>query len=159
MSGDHDERDIYTDHSVETVKTEDGTPRWIWLAFIALACVSMVGLGEGWSASQHARSAERALASQSQTVQQNVDAVSARLAQEEQQNGQLQSELGMVTDRLKMAQGELTSTRRQTTQIKDEYSRKLDTVQSELGTKASADDVKSLGGDVNGVKTGSRYSQ
>jgi len=51
-----------------------------------------------------------------------------------------------------MTQGELTSTRRQTSQIRDEYGKKIDGVQTELATKASSDDLKSLGGDVTGVK-------
>lgn len=149
MTNDREDEDVYTESAAEVSPFDEGTPRWIWLGFIALACVSIVGLAEGWSASAHARSAERSVAAQSQ----NVETLSSRLAQEQQQNDRLQQDLGMVTDRLKIAQGELTSTRRQTTQIKDEYSKKLDNVQSELGTKASADDVTSLGGDVNGVKS------
>jgi TolA-binding protein len=149
----NDDNEMYTNSSDNVQPTYESTPRWIWLAFVALAIVSIVGLGVGWSASEHARSAEQALATQGKSVQQNVDKLSSRLSQEEQVNNELQSELGLVTDRLKMTQGELTSTRRQTTQIRDEYSKKLDNVQSELGTKASADDVSSLGGDVNGVKT------
>jgi hypothetical protein len=149
----NDDNEMYTNSSDNVQPTYESTPRWIWLAFVALAVVSIVGLGVGWSASEHAKSAERALATQGKSVQQNVDKLSSRLSQEEQVNNELQSELGLVTDRLKMTQGELTSTRRQTTQIRDEYSKKLDNVQSELGTKASADDVTSLGGDVNGVKT------
>jgi hypothetical protein len=149
----NDDNELYTNSSDNVQPTYESTPRWIWLAFVALAVVSIVGLGVGWSASEHARSAEQSLAAQGKSVQQNVDKLSSRLSQEEQVNTELQSELGLVTDRLKMTQGELTSTRRQTTQIRDEYSKKLDGVQSELGTKASADDVNSLGGDVNGVKT------
>jgi TolA-binding protein len=149
----NDDDEMYTNSSDNVQPTYESTPRWIWLAFVALAVVSIVGLGVGWSASEHASSAEQALATQGKSVQQNVDKLSSRLSQEEQVNNELQSELGLVTDRLKMTQGELTSTRRQTTQIRDEYSKKLDNVQSELGTKASADDVSSLGGDVNGVKT------
>ena len=149
----NDDNELYTNSSGNVSPTYESTPRWVWLAFVALAVVSIVGLGVGWSASEHAKSAEQALATQGKSVQQNVDKLNSRLSQQEQENSELQGELGMVTDRLKMAQGELTSTRRQTTQIRDEYSKKIDSVQSELGSKASADDVKSLGGDVDGVKT------
>ena len=149
----NDDNELYTNSSANVSPTYESTPRWVWLAFVALAVVSIVGLGVGWSASEREQSAERALATQGKSVQQNVDKLNSRLSQQEQENNELQGELGLVTDRLKMAQGELTSTRRQTTQIRDEYSKKIDNVQSELGTKASADDVKSLGGDVDGVKT------
>ena len=46
----------------------------------------------------------------------------------------------------------MASTRQQTKEIKSDYSSKLDNVQSQLATKANADDVTALGGDVNGVK-------
>src|ERR1700719_1817796 len=51
-----------------------------------------------------------------------------------------------------MTQGEVTTARRQNGEIRDDYSRKLTGVQSELARKANLDDVKSLGGDINGVK-------
>jgi len=54
---------------------------------------------------------------------------------------------------LKTTESQVSTTRKQTSQIREDYSKKLDNVQSELATKASADDVTSLGGDVNGVKT------
>ena len=37
-----------------------GTPRWVPLAVIALAAVSVTGLGVAWSATTHARSTELA---------------------------------------------------------------------------------------------------
>ena len=42
----------------------EGAPRWVWLAVIALAAVSALGLGVGWNATTQARRAEQALASQ-----------------------------------------------------------------------------------------------
>jgi hypothetical protein len=54
---------------------------------------------------------------------------------------------------MKMTQGEVTTARRQNGQIRDDYSKKLSSVQSELAGKANVDDVKSLGGDINGVKS------
>jgi hypothetical protein len=58
-----------------------------------------------------------------------------------------------VTDKMKMTQGEVITARRQNGQIRDDYSKKLSGVQSELATKANTEDVKSLGGDINGVKS------
>ena len=52
------------------------------------------------------------------------------------------SELTLVTDRLKMAQGELANARQQARQIRTEYSQKLEMVQNEIAAKASADEAK-----------------
>ena len=132
---------------------EEGTPRWVWLALIALAAVSFVGVGIGWNATKHASAAEQALATQAKSLQGNVDTLSQRLAESEQNNAQLRNDLQSVTDGLKTTEGQVTTARRQNTQIRDEYAKKLAGVQSELASKASADSVNSLGSDVNGVKT------
>jgi hypothetical protein len=146
-----EERDVNYENQM-TVSSE-GTPRWVWLAMIVLAAVSLVGVGMGWNASTHAKNAEQALAAQSKMLQQNVDTLAQRLAESDQTNAQLRNDLVNVTDNLKTTQGQVTTTRRQASQIRDDYSKKLDSVKSELATKASADAVTSLGTDVNGVKT------
>src|SRR2546427_11323004 len=134
---------------------ENGTPRWVWLAVIALAAVSVVGLGMAWNATTQAKRAEQALArqtGQNKLVGQDLQALNQRLTQTEEVNTQLQNELVAVTDKMKMTQGEVTTARRQNGEIRDDYSKKLTSVQSELAGKANAEDVKSLGGDINGVK-------
>jgi uncharacterized coiled-coil protein SlyX len=133
-----------------------GAPRWVPLAVIALAAVSILGLGVAWSATSHARSTEQGLEAQSQqnqVFQQGMGTINHRLVQSEEANAQMQAELKLVTDRLKMTQGELANARKQAGQIRTEYSQKIDTVQSQINTKASADDLTALGGDVNGVKS------
>jgi hypothetical protein len=132
----------------------EGTPRWLGIALVVLAGISILGLGVGWNASTHAKSAEQALTEQNKDLQQNVDMLNRRLAQSEQSNAEVQTELNGFTDHLKLTQGQLASTRQQTKQLSSDYSKKLDNVQSQLATKANADDVTVLGGDVNGVKTG-----
>ena len=134
-----------------------GTPKWVGIAVVALAGISILGLGVGWNASTHAKSAEQALAVQNKDLQQNVETLNQRLAQSEQSNSEVQNELNAVTDHLKLTQGQLASTRQQTKQLSTlstDYSKKLDNVQTQLATKANADDVTALGGDVNGVKSG-----
>lgn len=134
----------------------DAAPRWVWLAVVVLASVSVVGLTIGWHATTQAQRAEQALAgqiNQSKLVGQDLQALNQRLTQAEEVNTQLQNELVGVTDKMKMTQGEVTTARRQNSQIKDDYSKKLLSVQSELATKANAEDVKSLGGDINTVKS------
>jgi hypothetical protein len=134
----------------------EGTPRWVWLAVVVLAAVSVLGLGVGWNATTQAKRAEQALASQTgqnKLVGQDLQALNQRLTQTEEVNTQLQNELVAVTDKMKMTQGEVTTARRQNSQIRDDYSKRLTSVQSELAGKANAEDVRSLGGDINGVKT------
>jgi len=133
-----------------------GTPRWVWIAVIVLAAVSVLGLGVGWNATTQAKRAEQALTSQTsqnKLVGQDLQALNQRLTQTEEVNTQLQNELVAVTDKLKMTQGEVTTARRQNGEIRDDYSRKLTSVQSELATKANLEDLKSMGGDINGVKS------
>ena len=89
---------------------------------------------------------------QNKTLQQGINTINERLAQSEDTNTQLQGELKLVTDRLKMTQGELANARQQSRQIRTEYSSKLDSVQTEMAQKANASDVTALGGDLNGVK-------
>jgi hypothetical protein len=136
--------------------TTEGSPRWMGLAVIGLAIISLAGVGMAWNASNHAHDAEQALAAQSKTIQQNQqtqEAVTQRVAQAEQTNAQMQGELNLVTDKLKLTQDQLAAARTQVKQTRADYTKKLDDVQSTLATKASADDVKALGTDVNGVKT------
>ena len=134
----------------------EGAPRWVWLAVIVLAAVSVLGLGVAWNATTQAKRAEQALArqtGQNKLVGQDLQALNQRLTQTEEVNTQLQNELVAVTDKMKMTQGEVTTARRQNSEIRDDYSKRLTSVQSELAGKANAEDVKSLGGDVNGVKS------
>lgn len=133
--------------------TTEGTPRWMGLAVAALAIISIAGVGMAWNATTHARDAEQALAMQSKTFQQGQDGITQRMAQAEQTNQQLQSEINMVGDKLKLTEDQLSSARNQVKQSRADYTKKLTDVQTTLATKANADDVKALGTDVNGVKT------
>ena len=154
MNKDNDEPDdINLENDNESRTHEAGVPRWVWLAMIALAGVSLLALGVGWNATSHAKGAEQALATQTTSVQQTVETLMQRLAESEQTNALLRNDLLGVTDNLKATQGQVTTARRQTSQIRDDYSKKIESVQSELATKAGADAVTSLSGDVDGVKS------
>jgi hypothetical protein len=133
-----------------------GTPRWVSLAVVALATVSVLSLGIAWNATTHARSTEQGLQAQSQqdkTLQQGIGTLDRRLSGAEETNAQLQAELTMVTDRLKMTQGELANARQQARQIRTDYSTKFDSMQTEMAAKANAADVTTLDGNLNGVKS------
>ena len=147
-----DEREIFH----QTSETTEGSPRWMGLAVVGLAILSLVGVGMAWNASNQAHNAEQALASQSKTIQQNQqgqDGITQRIAQAEQTNAQMQGELNLVTDKLKLTQAQLTTARTQVKDTRADYTKKLTDVEATLATKASASDVTALGTDVNGVKT------
>ncbi len=80
-----------------------------------------------------------------------------RLAQEESTNAQLQGDLSVVTDRMKLTQGELSTARKAADKIRQEDAKQLaevqETVNGELATKASTDDVKAVSTGVDGVKS------
>ena len=123
------------------------------IAVVGLAILSLVGVGLAWNAGGHARDAEQALAAQAKTFQASEDGMSQRMAQAERTNAELQSEVNLVGDKLKLTEDQLATARNQVKQSRADYTKKLNDVQSTLATKASADDVKALGTDVNGVKT------
>ena len=74
-----------------------GTPRWVGLAIVVLGALSLLGLGVGWSAINHANSLDQS--TQAALKQQN-DALGQRVAKAEDTNQQLQSDLKVVTDKL-----------------------------------------------------------
>jgi small-conductance mechanosensitive channel len=134
----------------------EGVPRWMGLAVVGLAVLSLVGVGMAWNATSHARDAEQALAAQtaqSKTFQQNQEQITQRLAQAEQTNAQMQGELNLVGSKLKLTETQVTAARSQVKKERADYTKKLSDVETTLATKASSDDVKAIGTDVNGVKT------
>jgi hypothetical protein len=131
-----------------------GTPRWVGLAVAVLGALSLLGLGVGWSAINHANSVEQS--TQTALKQQN-DALGQRVARAEDTNQQLQSDLKVVTDKLNVTQADLVAARKLNKIAAVTYGKKLNelgtTVNAQLATKANSDDVTKLGGDVTGVKT------
>jgi hypothetical protein len=132
--------------------TAPSTPRWVGLAVGILVCLSLIGLAMGWSALNQAKSLEQtAMASK-----QASDALSQRLAKEDEINQQLQSDLRVIADKLNVTQGELVTARKQNKTATHAVDQKVDSLatsmKAELATKASSDDVTKLSGDVSGVK-------
>jgi uncharacterized coiled-coil protein SlyX len=142
----------------QEIITEDAAaPRWVGIVIVALAVVSLVALGAGWTASTRSKELEQNLASQNEQIKKNEDVLSQRLAKSEDTNAQLQGELSVVTDKMKLTEGELGKARSQAKKIKEEDARELADLQNQtsaqLATKASVDDVNKIGTDVNGVKS------
>jgi uncharacterized protein (DUF2141 family) len=134
---------------------------WHVPALIVLGLIALAGLGFGWNASSKLDSTQQSVANQlkteQQTVQQDVSALRDRLAQDEKANADLQGDLKVVTDKLKLTQGQLKKAREESSKKNDETSEKLtalDTsVKGELATKATADDVKTVDTKVISVKS------
>jgi hypothetical protein len=147
-----------SDERQDVVIADEATaPRWVGIVVVALAVVSLVALGAGWTASTRSKELEQSLASQTQQFKQSNDVISQRLAKAEDTNAQLAGELSVVTDKMKLTQGELTRARSQAKKIKEDDAKELAEMQNQtnaqLATKASVDDVNRIGTDVNGVKT------
>lgn len=139
------------------VTHEAQTPRWIGIVVVVIAIISLVALGAGWTAANHTSALSQNLATQMQQIRQNQDVLNQRMAKAEDTNAQLLGELGVVTDKVKLTEGELSRARQQSKKIKADDEKQLADLQSsfngELATKASVDDVNKLGTDVTGVKT------
>jgi chromosome segregation ATPase len=143
------------------VESRTESPAWTLPAIVVLGLVAIGGLAFGWNASSKLDSTQQAVTAQLKTtqasVQQDMSSMKDRLAQDEKSNTDLQGDLKVVTDRLKITQGQLKKARAETVKLNDETTEKvtaLDTsVHSELATKATSDDVKTVDTKVVGVKT------
>ncbi|HTF26229.1 MAG TPA: hypothetical protein VK937_20330 [Candidatus Limnocylindria bacterium] len=134
--------------------TTNGTPRWVGLAVAVLGGISLLGLGVGLSALNQARSIEQ---STQATVRQANEALNQRLAKADEINQQLQSDVKVVTDKLKVTHADLVAARKQnkyaTVAVDQKVTNLATSVKAELATKANNEDVNKLNGDVTGVKS------
>lgn len=137
------------DYSIQEVKS---SPSWQLPAIVILALLALGGLAFGWSNSNKVDETKQAVADQMKTlqssVQQDVTGLKDRLAVSEKANSDLQGDLKVVTDKLKITQGQLKKARAEAAQNNtqtEEMVKTLDTsMHSELATKASSDDVKTV---------------
>jgi chromosome segregation ATPase len=143
------------------METRTESPAWTLPAVIVLGLIAIGGLAFGWSASSKLDSTQQAVAAQlktaEQTMQQDMSSLKDRLAQDEKSSTDLQGDLKVVTGKLKITQGQLKKAREEAAKLNDATTEKLtalDTsVHSELATKATSDDVKTVDTKVVGVKT------
>ena len=143
------------------VQETKSSPSWQLPAIVILALLALGGLAFGWSNSNKVDAAKQAVADQLKTfqtsVQQDMTGLKDRLAVSEKANTDLQGDLKVVTDKLKITQGQLKKARMEAeannTQT-TEMVKSLDTsVHTELATKASSDDVKTVDTKVGKVST------
>jgi hypothetical protein len=143
-----------SEYQETNVQTTTATPRWVGLSIGVLGAVALAGVGVGWTALNSEKNLEQTSAA---AQKQQNDVLSARLAKEDDQNQQLQSDLKVVTDKLNLTQEQLISARKQSKAAVVAYDKKLTGLQSnvntQLATKASTDDLSKVSGDVTGVKT------
>ncbi|HKN24655.1 MAG TPA: hypothetical protein VJX72_07400 [Candidatus Acidoferrum sp.] len=146
------------------VETKSGSS-WQLPAIIVLALVALGGLGLAWSNSSKLDATKQAVADQVKAVQTSVQSdmntLKDRVAQDEKVNTDLKGDLKVVTDKLKITQGQLKKARSDAEQLNSDTTSKisaLDTsVHQELATKATSDDVKTV--DTKVTKVGSDLSK
>jgi chromosome segregation ATPase len=134
---------------------------WHLPAIIVLGLIAIGGLAFGWNASSKLDSTQQAVTAQvasfKQGVEQDMSSLKDRIAQDEKANTDLQGDLKVVTDKLKITQGQLKKARAEATAAVQDTTQKLtalDTsVHTELATKAATEDVKNVDTKVVGVRT------
>ncbi len=146
------------EYSVQETKS---SPSWQLPAIVILALVALGGLGLAWSNSTKLDTAKQAVTDQVKalqtSIQQDEAGLKDRLAADEKANTDLQGDLKVVTDKLKITQGQLKKARMEAEEKNTqttEMVKNLDTsVHTELATKASSDDVKTVDTKVAKVST------
>jgi uncharacterized protein (DUF2141 family) len=134
---------------------------WQLPAIIVLGLVAVGGLAFGWNASSKLDATQQQVATQVSSlktgVEQDMTSLKDRLVQDEKTNADLQGDLKVVTDKLKITQGQLKKARLEAAKAVEDTTTKLtalDTsVHSELATKAANDDLKNVDTKVVGVRT------
>jgi hypothetical protein len=147
---------------------QSSTPTWVVSAIAILAIVSVAGVGLAWNESARMTDLQTAMGGQIKTSQQDADQKISSLREKQAQSDAattaLQSDLGVVTKRLRLTQGELKTARdeaaQEAAQIRDDAQKQIaavgdnvTSVKTELSTKASADDLNATNGNVTAVKT------
>lgn len=143
------------------VQENRGGPSWHLPAIVILALIALGALGFAWSDSAKLDAQKQAVTDQvkaAQTaVQQDMNGLKDRLAADEKINNDLQGDLKVVTDKLKITQGQLKKARQEAQAASNQTQdmvKSLDTsVHTELATKATSDDVKNVDGKVTKVSS------
>jgi hypothetical protein len=136
-------------------------PGWVIAAVAVLGVIALVGLVMAHNASLQAQEAQQNSDTKVKAVQADFTSQLAQLQQHQAQadtsNAGLQSDLTVVTKRLRLTQNDLKKARDEAETIRTEDQQKIAEVdaaaKTELATKASTDEVKSVDGKVDGVRT------
>ncbi len=136
-------------------------PGWVIAAVAVLGVVALVGLVMAHNASTQTTEAQQSFDGKVKAMQTDFTGQIAQLQQHEAQmdtaNAGLQSDLTVVTKRLRLTQSDLKKARDEAETIRTEDQQKIAEVdqnaKTELATKATTDDVKGVDGKVEGVRT------
>jgi hypothetical protein len=154
-----------SDDTGRTTVVQEGQPGWVIPAIILVALVALIGLGVGWRGLSYAQDTRQSLNGDLQTMKQDyskdVDGLQQRLTATEKANTDLSGDLGVVTKKLQITQGQLKKARQdaqtEAQQIRDDNAKQLADMGTEmngqLATKASQDDMKTANGQITGVRT------
>ncbi len=143
-----------------TVETRNGSS-WQLPVIVILGLVAVGGLFFGWKANAALDSTQQAVATQVKAMQQAVDqqvtTLKDRLVLAEKTETGLQSDLSVVTKKLRITQGQLKSAREEAAKLHEQTTQQLSaldtSVKGELATKASTDELKTVDTKVGGVRT------
>lgn len=146
--------------SEENTEMKSMAPAWTLPAIVLLGLVAAAGLVFGWKATAQLDSTKADVAAQVSKMRQGVDqdlaAMKSHVADAQRVSSSLQSDLNVVTKKLRITQGQLKKAREEAAQLHEDAAQKiqaLDTsVKGELATKASADDLKTTNGQVTEVR-------
>ena len=137
------------------------SPGWVVPAVVLAAIAGLAGIGVGWMASSHADSVQASLENELKSAKADYTSQISALQQHEGQvdatDTQLQTDLNTVTKKLNITQGQLSTARKQEAADTQASEQKIadvnTTVNTQLATKASSDDVKAVDTRVTGVRT------
>src|ERR1700692_3916193 len=138
-----------------------GVPGWVIAAVAVLGVVAVVGLVMAHNASTQTTEVQQAFDTRVKAIQTDFTGQIATLQQHEAQvdttNAGLQSDLTVVTKRLRLTQSDLKKARDEAETIRTEAQQQIAEVdanaKTQLATKASTDEVKGVDGKVDGVRT------
>lgn len=130
-------------------------------AVAVLGVVALVGVVMAHNDSTDLAAAQQAMDAKAKAMQTDLTGQIAQLqqhlAQADTTNAGLQSDLTVVTKRLRLTQSDLKKARDEAEEIRTEDQQKIAEVdanaKTELATKATTDDVKNVDGKVDGVRT------
>jgi chromosome segregation ATPase len=141
-----------------------GVPGWVVVAILAVAIVAGGGLLYAWQTANSISTTRQAMTTDMNTLKasvgQDMSVLKDRLTEAEKANTGLQSDLSVVTKRLRITQAQLKTSREEAAQLRDEANQKItalntsvDSVRGEVATKASSDELKTTNGQVTEVRT------
>ena len=150
-----------TEEIDRSYESRRSSPGWMIAAVAVLGVVALVGLVVAHNASTQAQEIQQSFDTKVKGLQADFATQVATLQQHQAQadtaNSGLQSDLSVVTKRLRITQGDLKKAHEEAAAIKTESEQKIaemdGAVKTELATKATNDDVKSVDGKVTGVRT------